>query len=243
MAMTTLPDLIFVAVFAVAAPLIDHLVFWPAHRRLFQADPAWSRSWFCAWTISNQWILVAFGVALWVASGRSFASLGLTVPNGWRLWAAIALVLLLAAYQGWAIRVLSRSAEQRASLRGQVNSLTAVLPQTRTELQWFGGVSLTAGFCEEFLYRGYFIWVFAPWLGWWGAAVLALPFFAVAHLYQGWSGALRSAAVGAVFTLVVAVFESLWPAIVLHALVDFGSGTMAWLALRERPEAASGAAQ
>ena len=176
MAMTTLSDLLFVALFAIAAPLMDHGVFWPAHRRLAQTDPAWARSWLCAWTIGSQWTLAAFGAALWLASGRSFASLGFTVPEGWRLWAAIALVLLLAAYQGWAIWMLTRSAEQRAGLRGQVESLAAVLPHTRTELQWFSGVSLTAGFCEEFLYRGYFIWAFAPWLGWWGrrSAVLAL---------------------------------------------------------------------
>jgi uncharacterized protein len=237
--MTTLPDLLYVALFAVAAPLIDYAVFWPAHRRLSQADPAWSRTWLCAWTIGNQWTLVAFGVALWMASGRSPASLGLTVPEGWRLWAAIALLFLLAAYQGWAIRVLNRSAEQRASLRQQVSSLTAVLPHTRTELQWFAGVSVTAGFCEEFLYRGYFIWAFAPWLGWWGAAALSLPFFAIAHLYQGWKGVLRTAAVGALLTVVVAVFQSLWPAIALHALIDLGSGAMAWVALRDRPETAS----
>jgi uncharacterized protein len=237
-----LPDLLFVALFAIAAPLIDYSVFWPAHRRLSQADPAWSRTWLCAWTIGNQWTLVAFGVALWLASGRSLASLGLTVPDGWRLWVAIALLLLFAAYQVLAIRILTRSAEHRSALRRQVHSLTAVLPHTRTELRWFAGVSLTAGFCEEFLYRGYFIWALAPWLGWWGAAALSLPFFAIAHFYQGWNGVIRTGIVGALFTVVVAVFESLWPAIVLHALVDLGSGTMAWVALRQRPEDASGAA-
>ncbi|MCI0376926.1 MAG: CPBP family intramembrane metalloprotease [Gemmataceae bacterium] len=48
-------------------------------------------------------------------------------------------------------------------------------------MYWFGGVSLTAGFCEEFLFRGYFIWVFAPWLGWWGAAALSVLIFAILH--------------------------------------------------------------
>ncbi len=38
---------------------------------------------------------------------------------------------------------------------------------------------------------------------------------------------------GAFFTMVVAIFGSLWPAIALHALIDLGSGIMAWLALRE----------
>jgi hypothetical protein len=226
-------DLLYVALFAIAAPVIDYSLFWPAHRRLVQADPAWARRWLWASTIGSQWTLVAFGVALWTASHRSLTTFGLTVPTGWRLWGAIALFLLLAAYQGWAIATLIRSSEQREGLRQQFSALAAVLPHTRTELRWFAGVSLSAGFCEEFLYRGYFIWVFAPWFGWWGAAALSLLLFALAHAYQGWTGVLRTGAAGALFTLIVAIFESLWPAIALHALVDLSSGVMAWLVLRE----------
>jgi membrane protease YdiL (CAAX protease family) len=233
--MSILPDLLYVAVFAIAAPAIDYSVFWPAHRRLSQADPAWARRWLWASTIGNLWTLAAFGVALWTASNRSLASLGFTLPEGWRLWVGIAVVMGFVAYQAFGIAVLLRSPEQRAGLRQQFNALESVLPHTRAELPWFAGVSLTAGFCEEFMYRGYFIWVFAPWLGWWGAAALSLPFFAVAHAYQGWKGVLRTGAVGAFFTLLIAVFESLWPAIAVHALVDLGSGVMAWVVLREAP--------
>jgi membrane protease YdiL (CAAX protease family) len=110
-----------------------------------------------------------------------------------------------------------------------------MMPQTPTELCWFGGVSLTAGFCEEFLYRGYFIWAFAPWLGWWGAAALSMAIFAMLHIYQGWNGVLRTGIVGAIYTLAVVIFNSLWPAIALHALTDLGGGVLAWLALREEP--------
>ena len=47
-------------------------------------------------------------------------------------------------------------------------------------------------------------------------------------------GVLRTGMVGAFLTLVVAILGSLWPAIALHALIDLGSGMIAWLALRER---------
>lgn len=229
--MTTLPDLIYVALFAVAGPLIDYSLFWPAYRRLSEADPAWSRRWLWQWGIANLWWLVAMGAVLWMAYRRSWASFGFRVPEGWRLWAAIGVVLLMAAYQALAIATVARSAEQRTKLREQFGPVTSVLPHTRNELTWFGGVSLTAGFCEEFLYRGYFIWVFAPWLGWWGAAALALACFAIGHLYQGWSGVLRTGMMGAIFTVAVGLLDSLWPAIALHALVDLGSGALAYLAL------------
>jgi hypothetical protein len=233
-----IPDLIYVALFAAVGPLIGYAVYWPAYHRLAQADPAWARWWLWASTIGEQWMLVAFGAAIWMASARSWNSLGFTVPDGWRLWTAIALVLSLAGYYVYAAVSVVRSAETKASLLQQVEPIKALMPRTPAELCWFGGVSLTAGFCEEFLYRGYFIWVCAPWLGWWGAAVLSLSIFAVGHIYQGWSGVFRTGIVGAVFTLTVAIFGSLWPAIALHALVDLGSGTMVWLALRD--EAASG---
>jgi membrane protease YdiL (CAAX protease family) len=231
--MTTLSDLLYVAYFAVAGQVIDYFAFWPAFRRRSQADPARARRWLWAWNIGAAWALVAVGAAVWVANARPWIAFGFSLPVGWRLWTSIALFVLLAAYQAYAVATVARSAEQRASLRQQVGTITAVLPHTRTELYWFGGVSLTAGFCEEFLYRGYFVWAFSPWLGWWGAAALSLLFFATGHLYQGWAGVLRTGLVGAIFTLVVAIFGSLCPGIALHALVDFGSGMMAWLVLSE----------
>lgn len=231
--MATTPDLLYVALFAIAGPLIDHAFVWPAHRRLLQTDPITARKRLWALTIGSQWLLVGLGAAIWIAHGRSLAPLGLALPEGWRLWSACALVMLFAAYQGWAIAVLARSSLQREALRHQFESVAAMLPHTRPELPWFAGVSLTAGCCEEFMYRGYFIVVVAPWTGWWGAAALSLPFFALAHAYQGSQGLLRTTAAGTTFTLMVAAFESLWPAMALHALVDLGSGVMAWLVLRE----------
>jgi membrane protease YdiL (CAAX protease family) len=231
--MTMLPDLLYLVLLAVVWPLITHFVYWPAFRRLSRTDPAWTRRWLWASAMGDQWSLVAFGTALWMASYRSWTSFGFSVPEGWRLWTSIALFLLLAAYYVRAVATLARSADERARLRQQLGALTDVIPHTRTEVYWFGGVSLTAGFCEEFLYRGYFIWVFAPWLGWWGAAALSLSFFAVGHLYQGWTGVLRTGMVGAFFTLIVGILDSLWPAIALHALVDLSGGVMAWLVLRE----------
>lgn len=231
--MTTLSDLIFVALFAAVAPIVDYSLFWPAHRRLAEADPKFARRWLWASAIANLWTLTAFGAALWLAFGRPWSSLGFTVPDGWRLWTAIGFIAFVTSYYSVAAVSVARDAAARAALRKQFGPVAVILPRTNSDLVWFGGVSLTAGFCEEFLYRGWFIWTFAPWLGWWGAAALSLPFFAVAHLYQGWSGVLRTGIAGAVLTLVVAAFDSLWPAIALHAIMDLGAGVLAWLVLRD----------
>jgi CAAX protease family protein len=232
--MSMLPDFLYVALFALVGPLIDYSVFWPAYRRLSQTDPAWARRWLWKSGISHLWFLAGFGAAIWIASGRDWAPLGFTLPDGWRLWTAVALVVLAAVYYLLAVASVARSTEARAGIRKQFGGAESVVPHTRSELTWFGGVSLSAGFCEEFLFRGYFIWTFTPWLGWWGAAALSLSIFALAHVYQGWAGVLRTGVFGALFTLVVAITGSLWPAIALHVLVDLSGGVIAWLVLREK---------
>ena len=232
--MTTLPDLLYVALFAVALPLWDYLVSWRAFDRRLEADPARARKRLWVEAIGYSWALVAIGSSLWRANDRPWALLGFSVPDGWRLWVAVGLVLLLVAYYVQAAAAVARDAASRASVQQQFSGkLADVMPRTRAELYWFGGVALTAGFCEEFLYRGYFIWALAPWLGWWGAAGLSVLVFACGHAYQGWNGVLRTGIVGTFFTAVVAIFDSLWPAIALHALVDLGGGLIGWLALRE----------
>ena len=230
--MTTALDLLFVILIAVVWPLFDYLVLWPAFLRRVQTGPARARKWIWAVTIAEQWALVAAGIALWWSNERDWASLGLLLPEGWRLWGSVGLVLLLAAFQARTASRVARSPRAQASVRKQLGTLAALLPHARAELGWFVALSLTAGFCEEFLFRGYFIWAFEAWLGWWGAAALSALFFAILHAYQGLNGVIRSGIIGVLLTLAVAVFRSLLPAIELHAVVDIGSGTIVWLAVR-----------
>jgi uncharacterized protein len=109
----TVPDLIFVAVFAFIGPLVDYAVFWSAHRRLTELDPAWARMWGWKSAIGNAWLLAALGAAIWIANGRSWTLFGFTVPDGWRLWVAIGLVSLVAGYYTLAAVSVARNAATR----------------------------------------------------------------------------------------------------------------------------------
>ena len=167
-----------------------------------------------------------------MAHERPWSWLGLSLPEGWRLWVSGGLILTLAVFQIQALLSVARSADQRAIIRNKVHALADMLPHTRRDLAMFVLLSLTAGCCEEFLFRGFFVWVLTPWFGWWGAAFVATVLFGLLHAYQGLDGIIRTGVVGALLVLVVAWTESLYPAMVLHALVDLGSGVMAWLTLR-----------
>ena len=109
---------------------------------------------------------------------------------------------------------------------------------TREELALFLKLSLTAGICEELLYRGYLIWYLERWIGPIPAVVAAALIFGFGHLYQGRRGMLTTALVGVVFGVVYRVSGSLYLGMVLHTLADAHSGHLAYVAFgREAPAA------
>lgn len=231
--MPTPVDLLYVALFAICLPVWDHFVTWPELKRRLEAEPveAKPKSWIKA--IGYPWLLVMIGAVIWQQHDRSWGTLGFNVPEGWRLWFALAFVALLGLYMFSAISTVARNPEARASVRQQMNGPTAdLMPRTVKELRLFGGVALTAGFCEEFLFRGYFIWALTPWVGVYGAATLSLIIFAFGHAYQGTSGIVNTAIAGLLFTMVFFVTGSLWPAMLLHFLWDLTMGIVAWQSLR-----------
>ena len=225
------PDFLYLAMIVVLL-LVDHFVLWPAFLRHSDEDPhrARQRLW-SGWMIIL-WTLVVTGLGLWVSEQRSWESLRLTIPHGWRLWVAIGLVVAFAVIQARPILRLAGNKDQVRVKMGAPN-LERLLPHTGTELHLWIGASLSAAVGEEFVFRGYLIWAFQPLLGLWGAAGLSVVAFALAHAYQGARGMLITGIGAILFVGVVLVLDSLWPAIVLHAILDVGHGLLGWLALRQ----------
>lgn len=224
-----MPDLFCLAFIAVAL-LFDHFVVWAAFLRRSKTDSGRARlTWYRA-LVAELWAQAACVALLWLRLRRSPALLGLKASVGWQLWASVAVVsgftLLLAGATIRLARLVRRKhvkLQSHAALRS---------PHSIAELLWWAAVSLSAGFCEELIFRGFLIWLFQPLLGWWGSAGLSLVAFAAAHAYEGITGVIAVAAVGALLTLVVFVCGSLWAAIAIHVLLDIQQGLAAWLVLR-----------
>lgn len=218
-----------------AGLIVDHFFTWPPFLRRFQIDPPSARLRLWTFWMTMLWTLTVIGIAIWFWEQRAWMALGFGIPRGWRLWGSVILIAGFAVLQALTATKIARITGPKPKLRARLGELAKMLPHSQSELRWFAAASLTAGFCEEFLFRGYLIWAFTPVLGWWGAAVLSLLVFAGAHAYQGRAGVLRAAIAGGLFTFLVVVSGSLFPAMVLHALIDVSSGVIAWLILREKP--------
>lgn len=231
----TTPELLYLALIA-ATLAFDHCVLWRTFLRRCQHDAARARVRLWSGWMVMLWMLTLVGLALWVGEHRSWGLIGFALPHGWRLLGAIGLVLTVGVLQALSVTKIAHASDsRRAGLREKFGSLAAMGPHSGSDLRLFIPLAVSAGFCEEFLFRGYLLWFLRTALGLWAGAALSVIAFAAGHAYQGVKGVASAGILGALFTLIVLAFGSLWPAIALHALVDISGGLTSWLTFREWP--------
>jgi uncharacterized protein len=175
-------------------------------------------------TIAFQW--VAVGVAGWRAWARGFTAsqLGLVLHDRWKIVAAAVLGAgILATLQWLNLRRMGRlETKTRAALRALAQR---ILPQSPMESLPFFALAVTAGLCEEFLYRGFALAAFTrAGLPTWTVVLLSAILFGLAHLYQGRSGLLGTTILGLLFGIARIAYDSLVPVIVWHIAVDVVAG-------------------
>jgi CAAX protease family protein len=175
-------------------------------------------------TIAFQW--VATVVAAWRAWAHGFtaAQLGLAIPEPFTLMVITVFgAVLIVTLQWLNLRRMGRSA---SPLRRPLQALAErILPQSITELIPFVALSVTAGLCEEFLYRGFAMAVLSRTGLHMGVVVLLSSIiFGLAHLYQGRAGFVSTMVLGVLFGTSRAAFGSLLPAMVWHMGVDLVAG-------------------
>jgi len=111
-----------------------------------------------------------------------------------------------------------------------VESARALLPQTQLEAVLWIFTSLTAGICEEIIFRGYLHRQFCAWVGSIPVGVLlSAAAFGAGHLYQGGKQAIVIGVYGVLFGILAETRKSLRPGIMVHAWHDSFSGLVARL--------------
>jgi uncharacterized protein len=101
----------------------------------------------------------------------------------------------------------------------------AVTPRTGPEIIAWIFLALSAGFCEEFVFRGYFLKQFYALTGSDAAAIaLQAAVFGVAHSYQGVKAMVTITLYGALFGILAVNRKSLRPGMIQHAMQDTFAG-------------------
>lgn len=186
-------------------------------------------------TIAFQWLAVA--VVAWRAwiHGYTATELGLTIHDRARvLVAAIVGAATIAALQWLNLR---RVGKLPLKARGRFQAIAErILPQSSVELLPYLALAMTAGLCEEFLYRGFAMAVLTrTGVNIWAVVLVSAALFALAHLYQGRSGFLATLIVGTVLGIARIAYDSLIPVLFWHTALDIVAGVAGPRYLRSSP--------
>ncbi len=168
--------------------------------------------------------IVSLGLTLYVCRvGRSRNALRSLLGRGWE-GAARAAADLAAAVATWFVieAVESVAGTWRNAAVG------ALLPGTPAERVAWVLVSVTVGFCEEVIYRGYLQTQLTGFTGRVSVAVvLQAVLFGIAHGDQGLAVVVRFTLYGVLFGALARWRRSLLPGIAAHIGLDVASGLLA----------------
>jgi membrane protease YdiL (CAAX protease family) len=191
----------------------------------------------------GQWVLVPVAVLASWTNGSTLATLGLVLP-------AISverflLVLIIAAIvlsQSPLIPIVHKRMIRSPSVRRSIYPLRNLLPRSDEEKRVWVGVAVTAGCCEEVLFRGFLFHYLQTYFGAGLFAVVALSsaVFGFSHYYQGSANMLRVGFVGMLLGLTYVATDSLFFPIMLHILLDLGGLLMDEIVPADTPKQTPG---
>lgn len=231
MSFDNLFTLIILLLLAVVFPLLGVRDYRLLLRRTSEGD-ADARVKFYKGVLKFHWPLTIGLLAWWLLSGNSLESMGLVPFADGRQWVAIGVGAFAILAQVVYLATVSRNADKLAAIKEQLGELSNLAPQTPTENRLFDMVSITAGVCEEILYRGLLLATLVSLVGTWPAVAITSLIFGLGHAYQGISGIVKTGLIGLVLALLTVSSGSLFIAIALHAVVDLTSGRIMGRALR-----------
>jgi len=177
-----------------------------------------------------EWAVVAF---IWYGLHRRSVRMTDLISGGWRrpvhflrdLGIAVGFILIFGGGVLQGLGYLLKAAPPQA--------MRAMMPHSRADLILWVMLSLTAGFCEEVIHRGYLQRQFAA-LTNSGAAGIVLQgiVFGLGHGYQGRKLMLIIAIYGILFGCLAHWRRSLRPGMIAHCLQDTAGGILARYLMR-----------
>lgn len=176
------------------------------------------------------WLMTAIAASAWFYQGRDTAQLGLQF-GGAPAWFGLLLVLTLATYLWYDAGKIRHNTGLQNKARARMARVKELLPTNTVELKRFFFVSLTAGICEEILYRAYLFWFLQQHLPLEAALIFASILFGLGHSYQGLKACVQTMFLGLGLGLLFVYSGSLLPCILVHFIIDAHAGYVARMVL------------
>jgi membrane protease YdiL (CAAX protease family) len=177
-------------------------------------------------SIATEW-----GMAYWVWAGVHWKGGTLRDLTGgrWTSWQSLALDVAI-AIPFWLVWEFTAWLVHRAVDRIQTPTAPYHLPSGFAEISLWILLSISAGICEEIVFRGYLQNQFSAATGSIVAAVILQgAVFGLAHTYQGWKQVIVIAALGILYGALAAWRRNLRANMLAHAWSDIFEGYLQFL--------------
>jgi membrane protease YdiL (CAAX protease family) len=182
-----------------------------------------------------EWSWVIVLAVILIPQPSPLIYIGLTMPSlmGWIILAALVIGIGLSIY------LLRRNPRSLEAMQHSLESSSVILPGTPGERTWYAAMAITAGICEELLYRGFllrFLAIYFFSLGWLFSAIISGVIYGLGHAYLGRKNMLQTMLNGFSFAILyflsgnllsaigssqpVTLVGSVIPAMVFHALAE-----------------------
>ena len=134
------------------------------------------------------------------------------------------LLFIFSLYQAITLLISAKHKEAAEKQYGNHAVLSGILPRSKKEKRLFSLLSLSAGVCEEIIFRGfllYLLYAIFP-----GMSIILIIFitsalFGISHFYQRLQGVIGTALFGMLFMCLYLVTDSLILPMLLHFFYDF----------------------
>lgn len=221
------------------SPLIEWRWSWPRYLARLAAGDRGARLRHYRTLLVAEWLPTIALAAFWVWRARSWAALRIAGGTPLRLGVALLCIVAFIVLQITQRRYVLAAPERVERIRKMLVFGEALLPHTQPEIRLFRAVSVTAGVCEEMFYRGFLTWYLCAWMPLVPAVLLCALLFGFGHIYLGPAQVPKTALIGLILSGVVIASGSLWPAMLLHAAIDWNSGELGYRILSQpaRPAA------
>jgi uncharacterized protein len=182
----------------------------------------------CTWLwIASALAVVAIGFRPLFTISPSPGEISWLLQHSWVRYlveALIAIVVIISVVLPVGTVIWKKLAKRpRKYSSAALKSFSYFFPATWTERRWWVFVCITAGVCEEALFRGFmlhYLHVF-PWaLNLTLGLLISSVIFGFNHLYQGAGGVAGSAIVGFLFGLLFLLTGNLLLPIIFHGVMD-----------------------
>ena len=174
--------------------------------------------------IAGEWALFRFSIVGLRKTGTRMRGV---IGQRWASWKDVARDAAI-GLGAWVVWTGAETLLAQAMGQDTAKEITALLPRGPAEIVAWIALSVSAGICEEAVFRGYLQQQFQALTGNTALAIsLQALVFGVGHGYQGLQKTLLIVLFGAAFGALAHWRRSLKPGMILHAWTDIFSGILA----------------